>query len=122
MKVLVLLSMILSTQVFASSSISCRDAVVEAKEALGEKISPTSFSINKFTDFNMTAEEFNNMSSEMQAEIYMLIKPLEVMVEEVRSEVNGNISYMRNSPYRFFYTDDIAALQDVKDVLDACKL
>ena len=123
MKVLILLSMIISTQAFATAqTMGCRDAVVMAKNALGEKISPESFSSNKFSDFNMTVEIFNNMSSEMQAEIYMLIKPLEVMVEEVRAEISGNIEYMNNSRYRFFYVDDIAAFQDVKDTLDACEL
>jgi len=115
--------MIISTQVFAAASpMSCRDAVVKAKSALGETIAADSFSSKKFADFNMTVEVFNNMSSEMQAEIYMLIKPLEVMVEEVRGEINGNIQYMNNSFYRLYYIDEIASLQDIKDLLDACEL
>ena len=82
MKVLILLGLMTSTSLFAQNK-SCRDAVIDAKARLGDTLATDSFSSRNFESYNITATEFNEMNSVEQSQIYMQIKPLAVMVDEV---------------------------------------
>lgn len=123
MKLFLLLSLLVSTAAFtAETAKDCREAIVEAKLVLGQAIEKDSFSSNQFSDFNISISEFNEMSPEEQSNIYVQVKPLSIMVEEVRAEINSNIGYIQDSPYAFFYVDELAILRETRDVLIACIL
>jgi hypothetical protein len=144
MKILVILTTLLSTSVFAQTLSAemrkeleaelakrakaeveikdCRTAVVDAKKVLGDDIDPNSFSTMGFTDLNMSAEDFNALTPEVQADYYQKVKPLEVMVEETISDLNGRIDYYSNSFYAFFMIDEIQEMRDSRDELRACTL
>jgi hypothetical protein len=120
MKILILLSLMVSTSLFAQTQ-SCRTAVVDAKTRLGEALSPDSFSSRDFESYNITASEFNAMNSDEQAEIYMQIKPLEVMVDEVIALLNRYIEHYKDSPYALMYADLLQELRGYKDNLINCE-
>ena len=120
MKILILLSIMVSTSLFAQTQ-SCRTAVVDAKARLGDSLGPNSFSSRNFESYNITASEFNAMDSKEQAEIYMQIKPLKVMVSEVIALLNRYIEHYKDSPYALMYADLLQELRDYKDNLINCE-
>ena len=121
MKALILLSLMTSTSLFAQNK-SCRDAVIDAKGRLGEALTADSFSSRNFESYNITATEFNEMSSVEQSEIYMQIKPLEVMVDEVVATLNRYIQHYNDSPYaNLYYADLLQELRQYKDSLINCE-
>jgi hypothetical protein len=112
-KFLVFLILISQIQtVFAASS--CRDAVVEAYRSLGKKIEKDSFSDSKFSEFNISVEEFNLLSSEEQEEIYL-------RVEETISDLNKQISRIAGSFYEFFMTHELDDWRSKRDLLRSCE-
>jgi hypothetical protein len=119
-KFLVFLILISQVQsVFAASS--CRDAVVEAYRSLGKKIEKDSFSDSNFSEFNITVEEFNSLSSEEQEEIYLRVKPIEIMVEETISDLNKQISRIAGSFYEFFMINELDDWRSKRDLLRSCE-
>ena len=119
-KFLVFLILISQVQsVFATSS--CRDAVVEAYGSLGKKIDKNSFSDSNFSEFNISVEEFNLLSSEEQEEIYMRVKPIEIMVEETISDLNKQINRIAGSFYEFFMINELEDWRSKRDLLRSCE-
>ena len=126
MKVALLLTLLVSSNLFAGQSEidkkDCRGAVVEAQSVLGNSVAATSFSSRSFDSYNLTVAEFNELDSEAQAEIYMQVKPLSVMVEETISDLNRRIRSYNESFYAFFMVDEIAQMQDIRDGLRQCSM
>jgi hypothetical protein len=120
MKILILLGLMASTSLFAQNQ-SCRTAVVDAKARLGEALAADSFSSRDFETYNITVTEFNAMNSVEQAEIYMQLKPLSVMVEEVVALLNRYIEHYKDSPYTLMYADLLQELRFYKDNLLNCE-
>jgi hypothetical protein len=121
MKVVIMLALLASGNLFAKTQ-TCRDAVVDAQKILGNSISGNDFSTMNFEDYNITAAEFNELTSEEQGEIYQQVKPLQVMVDETISDLSRRINYYMNSYYSFFYTDEIAQMQETRDGLRSCSM
>jgi hypothetical protein len=119
MKLFILLGLITSSSLFAGTQ-TCRSAVVDAKARLGETLAPDSFSSRKFESYNITVSEFNALSSQDQAEIYMQIKPLSVMVDEVIATLNRYIEHYSDGPYSLMYVDLLQELRGYKDDLFTC--
>jgi hypothetical protein len=108
----------LSISAFAKD---CRQAVVDASVQLREPMSADEFSSRTFEDYNLTAREFNALSSKEQIEIYKQVKPLEVAVEEMIARVNRTINYLYNDIYtRIMNPDLIDGFRDTRDELRAC--
>lgn len=121
MKVVVMLALLASGNLFANTQ-DCRDAVVKAQKTLGNNVSADEFSTMTFEDYNITASEFNELSSEDQGEIYKQVKPLEVMVDETISDLSRRINYYLNSYYAYFMTDEIDEMRDQRDGLRSCTM
>lgn len=119
MKLLLLSILVLTfSSAFAKD---CRTAIVDASVSLGEPLAPESFSTNNFDDFNITAEEFNALSSAEQVDIYNRIKPIQVMVEEMVNKVNRTINYLNSQPYyRLFRSEVIDQFRDHRTELREC--
>jgi hypothetical protein len=119
-KILVFLILLSQIQtVFAATS--CRDAVVEAYGSLGKEIERNSFSSTTYSELNISVQDFNLLPSEEQEEIYMKIKPIEVMVEEAISELNKKISRIAGSFYEFFMIDELQDWRSKRDSLRSCE-
>ena len=110
-----------SGNLFAKTQ-NCRDAVVKAQKTLGTNISANDFSTMTFEDYNITASEFNELSSEEQGEIYKQVKPLSVMVDETISDLSRSINYYANSYYAFYMMDEIDEMRDMRDGLRTCEM
>ena len=121
MKVVIMLALLASGNLFAKTE-KCRDAVVKAQKTLGKDMSASDFSTMTFEDYNITATEFNELSSEEQGEIYKQVKPLAVMVEETISDLSGAINYYLNSYYAMYMIDEIDDMRDQRDGLRACEM
>lgn len=116
--ILMLTFLTLSLSAFAKD---CRQAVVDASIELNDPMSADSFSSRTFEDYNITASEFNALSSAEQIEIYKQVKPLEVAVEEMIGRVNRTINYLYNDIYtRIMNPDLIDGFRNVRDELRAC--
>lgn len=123
MKLFIVLGLMATSTVFANETtqIECRDAVVNAKAHIGEYISPDSFSSRTFESYNMSANEFNNLTSQAQVNIYMQVKPIEIMVEETVNQMNSYIQRYSNSAYALYFVDTIQEYREFKDALLNCK-
>ena len=119
MKLLIMLAIIMSGNVFAESN-ECRELIVKAQKSLGNEIETDSFSTTRFEDLNISISEFNAMDSEVQSDIYMQVKPLSVMVEETISDLNKTIQYYAESFYAFFMIDELEEMRSVRDSLRKC--
>lgn len=117
---LTLLSLLLTSVSFANESNSCRKLVVAAYKSLGEDISEDSFSSSSFEELNLSAEDFNVLSSEEQSEIYTMIKPMSVMVEETIGKLNGYINRYAGTIYEFYLVDELEAWRTYRDLLRTC--
>lgn len=109
---------LISISAFAENN--CRDAVVAGYSSLGIEISRDSFSKYTFEDLNITTEQFNELSTAEQVEIYNSIKPVSVKVEETISIINSRINRIVGSVYEFFYIDDLAQMREARDLLRSC--
>lgn len=105
----------------AMAANSCRSEVVLAYASLGEKIAEDSFSNSTFEELNVTYTEFNLLSSSEQDEIYMQIKPLEVMVEETIGKLNRYINRYVGTYYELFMADEISQWRTHRDNLRKCE-
>ncbi len=121
MKVVIMLALLASGNLFAKTQ-NCRDAVVKAQKSLGKNISASDFSTMTFDDYNITASEFNDLTSEEQGEIYKQVKPLSVMVDETISDLSRSINYYANSYYAFYMMDEIDEMRDMRDGLRTCEM
>lgn len=121
MKIVIMLALLASGNLFANTQ-NCRDAVVKAQKTLGHDISANEFSTMSFNDYNVTALEFNELSSEQQAEIYKQVKPLQVMVDETISDLSGAITYYLNSYYATYMQNKIDEMRDMRDGLRTCEM
>lgn len=114
-------TLILSFGALSADSISCRDAVVEASAALGQPIEADSFSIRSPEEFTMSDVIFNALSETEQETIYMEYMPIEAMVAKMRAKLNGQISYINDSPFgALFYADALQRLRAKRDALVSC--
>lgn len=118
----VLVFLIIVTQAQAVFAINCRDAIVEGHEALGKKIDRNSFSNSTFSDFNMSVDQFNVLSSEEQEEIYSKIRPIEVMVEQTISDLNRKIDRIAGTFYEIFMGEELELWRDKRDQLRSCSI
>lgn len=116
-----LVFLVLISQIQSVFAASCRDAVVDAYASLGKKIEKNSFSNSTFGDFNLSVEEFNALSSEEQEDIYMQIKPIEIMVEQSINDLNQQINRIAGSFYEFFMTDELQTWRASRDQLRSCE-
>ena len=99
----------------------CRTMVVVGNAELGKTLAADDFSINEFKDFKLTTEEFNKLSAEQQGEIYLKIRPLVDMVDEVVASLSQKInSYQRNYYYAYLYADELIAMQDLRSEARHC--
>lgn len=100
----------------------CRDSVVEAYTALDMTIERESFSTGSFDQFELTPEQYNALTPAEQEEIYKMIKPLQVMVQETIDLLNGNIRQVAGTVYEFFLTDELARWREARDGLRQCEM
>lgn len=103
-----------------SDSMDCRSAVLEAYRSLKEKINPLVFSSTTFEELGITVEEFNNLSSAEQNEIYTRVKPIEVMVQETIIKINNYISRYVGSMYELYLADELETWRVSRDNLRSC--
>lgn len=112
-------SILLSGNLYAQS-ISCREAVIKGQKLLGNILSSSDFSSRTFADYNLSSDDFNELSSHEQSEIYEQIKPLEVMVEQTIHELRQTLSYYQNSIYALYMIDEINDMLYAQTQLKSC--
>jgi hypothetical protein len=106
MKIFAILSLTLTTSAFAqllatspyapvieTNSISCRDAIVEGLQAIGEATTPDSFSVEKFEDSKISITEFNDLTIDEREVIYQKIMPMELKQAQTMGELRGARNY-----------------------------
>ncbi len=99
---------------------SCRDQIVSAYELIGVQIKADSFSSTSFEELGLSFEEFNELPSEKQEEIYSQIRPLEVMVEQVIFDLNAKIDEVAGTFYEFFMGAELEAWRLKRAELRKC--
>lgn len=99
----------------------CRNLIVTGYKLLKQDVKTDDFSTNKFEDFDLTVEQFNQLSAEEQIIIYNKIKPLGLVVSEVIDALNDEINRYVGTFYEFFMAADIQKWRLQKDLLrDNC--
>ena len=98
----------------------CREAVVEAYESMESSIDAGSFSNAHFNDFNLTIEEFNELTTTEQEEIYIQVRPMKVMVDVTIIQLNNKISRYAGTFYEVYVLDKLELWRESVDNLRAC--
>lgn len=109
------------TTAYAADETQCRNEVVAAYTSLGESINANDFSNRTFTELEISYQEFNLLSSQEQDEIYMQVKPLEVMIEETIGKLNRYINRYAGTFYEMFMLDEIDEWRTHRDALRKCQ-
>lgn len=127
MQILLAIALALSFHASAQSTQSnqsdCRQAVVAASVDLNTPLAPNEFSVMNGSAFTLSAEEFNSLSAEEQGKIYLKLRPLKSMVEELIEKTNGAINYLSQDPYAaLFRADLLQTLRSNRDQLRSCSL
>lgn len=99
---------------------TCRDAVVEGHAALGLNLERDSFSNAKFTDLGVSVDDFNEMDSEAQEEIYTRIKPMKIMVDSTIIGLNGRINRYAGTFYEVYVLDKLERWRNAVQTLETC--
>ncbi len=124
MKKLTLISLMLISSQFAfagSTPINkCRQTIILAFESVGKAIEHDDFSTANFSDFGITADEFNTLSPEEQQSIYIKITPLQIMIEQAINTINNNIAYVEGSMYQYFMVEELQQWRSYRDSLRKC--
>jgi hypothetical protein len=121
MKSAFLLSILtLSLTSLAQDKIDCRTAVVQGYASIGIRVEIQSFSINSFSDENITVEAFNALTSEQQEEIYMRIKPLEVVVSDAIRDLTLFVEPYLGTVAMIKYADVFANIANKRQNLRTC--
>ena len=117
-----LLPLLLFVQVNSLWAIDCRTAVVQAYDSLDTKIDGDSFSNADFADFNVSVEEFNDLSTQEQEEIYIQVRPLEVMVLTTIHLLDAQISRYAGTFYEIYVIEELKKWRSNVDKLRSCSL
>lgn len=99
---------------------TCRDAVVGAYESLGASVDPNSFSSAKFEDFNLSVEEFNDLSSDEQEVIYIQVRPMKITVQSTVNLLNSRIARYAGTFYEMYVIDKLERWRKSVDDLKSC--
>lgn len=102
-------------------AIDCRQAVIEAYEAIGKDLDEHRFSRRSFEEFEMSVDEFNLLAPEEQQEIYTQIRPLKSMVLATIHTLSGQINRYANTFYEMYMLDEIQLWRKHVDELRSCQ-
>ena len=120
MKALNVVIAVFFLQVNTGMASECRDAIVDAYGTLGSSIERDSFSNARFSDLEVTVQEFNEMDSPSQEAIYLKIRPLQTMVDATIFELNKQIDRYAGTFYEMYVLEELEKWRNAVDTLKIC--
>ena len=103
-------------------SIDCIDAIIYGYKTMNVELTRDNLRRKKFSEFGVTAEEFNSLPTQYQEAIYYQIKPIEVLVEEVINHLNQRINYAEGDIFDAEYSQELFSWRMGREILRNCKI